>query len=54
MVSLEKVEATRTNERTVVDRYKESSNSGWYKSESEEQCDVDHEDIQNLMNFDEF
>ena len=51
LIPSEKVEATRTNERTVADEYEESSDSGWDKSEPEDQCDVDHEDIQNLINF---
>ena len=44
------LEATRTNGKTVTDGYEESGD----ESDQEEQCNVDHEDIQNLMNFEKY
>ena len=44
------LEATRTNGKTVTDGYDESGD----ESNQEEQCYVDHEDIQNLMNFEKY
>ena len=44
------LEATRTNGKTVTDGYDESGD----ESDQEEQCYVDHEDIQNLMNFEKY
>ena len=47
---MQKVKATRKDERTIADGYKESGD----ESGPEEQFDVDHEDIQNLMNFEKY
>ena len=44
------LKATRTNGKTVTDGYEESGD----ESDQEEQCYVDHEDIQNLMNFEKY
>ena len=44
------LEATTTNGKTVTDGYDESGD----ESDQEEQCYVDHEDIQNLMNFEKY
>ena len=44
------LKATITDEKTVADGYEESGD----ESEQEQQCDVDHKDIQNLMNFEKY
>ena len=43
-------EATATNRKTVTDGHDESGD----ESDQKEQCYVDHEDIQNLMNFEKY
>lgn len=54
LIPSEMVVAVRTSERVVTDRYEESSGYCWDKSKPDEQCDVDHEDIQNLMNCEKY